>query len=80
MFIIDEVHNIRDEQGDEDMRDAVKTIEQILTHSENLRLVMLTIRIMYNKATEIIWMLNMMLLNDNKTTINYTDVFDKKGF
>lgn len=79
LFIIDEVHNIRDEQGDEDMRDAVKTIEQILTHSENLRLVMLTATPMYNKATEIIWMLNMMLLNENKTTINYSDVFDKKG-
>uniref|UniRef100_A0A6C0CGA9 Helicase ATP-binding domain-containing protein n=1 Tax=viral metagenome TaxID=1070528 RepID=A0A6C0CGA9_9ZZZZ len=79
LFIIDEVHNIRDEQGNEDMRDAVKTIEQILTHSENLRLVMLTATPMYNKATEIIWMLNMMLLNDNKTTINYSDVFDKKG-
>ena len=79
LFIIDEVHNIRDEQGDEDMRDAVKTIEQILTHSENLKLVMLTATPMYNKATEIIWMLNMMLLNDNKTTINYYDVFDKKG-
>ena len=79
LFIIDEVHNIRDEQGDEDMRDAVKTIEQILIHSENLRLVMLTATPMYNKATEIIWILNMMLLNDNKTTINYSDVFDKKG-
>ena len=79
LFIIDEVHNIRDEQGDEDMRDAVKTIEQILTHSENLRLIMLTATPMYNKSTEIIWMLNMMLLNDNKTTIKYGDVFDKKG-
>ena len=79
LFIIDEVHNIRDEQGNEDMRDAVKTIEQILTHSENLRLVMLSATPMYNKSTEIIWMLNMMLLNDNKTTIKYSDVFDKKG-
>ena len=31
---------------------------------------------MYNKAS-VIWMLNMMLLNENKTTINYSDVFDK---
>lgn len=79
LFIIDEVHNIRDEQGDENMRDAVKTIEQILTHSENLRFVMLTATPMYNKASEIIWMLNMMLLNENKTTIKYSDVFTKKG-
>jgi len=79
LFIIDEVHNLRDEQGEKDMRDAVKTIEYILTHSENLRLVTLSATPMYNKATEIIWMLNMLLLNDKKTTIKYSDVFTKKG-
>ena len=79
LFIIDEVHNLRDEKNDKEMRDVVKTIENILTHSENLRLVMLTATPMYDKASEIIWMLNMMLLNDKKITIKYSDVFDKKG-
>ena len=79
LVIIDEAHNIRDEQGDEEMRDAVKTIEDILTFTDDLRLLLLTATPMYNRSTEIIWMLNMMLLNDKKTTIKHEDVFDRGG-
>lgn len=78
LLIIDEVHNIRDEQGSE-MRDAVKTIEQVITYSDNLRLVLLTATPMYNRSTEILWILNMMLLNDKKPTIHKKDVFDSDG-
>ena len=78
LLIIDEAHNIRDDQG-KDMRDAVKTIEDVLKYSNNLRLVLLTATPMYNRATEIIWMLNMMLLNDKKTLLDYKSVFDKYG-
>jgi hypothetical protein len=79
LVIIDEAHNIRDDQGDADMRDAVKTIENILTYTDDLRLLLLTATPMYNRSTEIIWMLNMMLLNDKKTTIKHADVFDGLG-
>ena len=53
-----------DDQGKE-MRDAVKTIEDRLKYSENLKdwsywLLHLCI------TNKIIWMLNMMLLNDKK--------------
>ena len=77
-MIIDEVHNIRDEQGIT-MRDTVKTIEKVIKYSNNLRLVLLTATPMYNRSTEIIWILNMMLLNDNRPIINKKDVFDKEG-
>jgi superfamily II DNA or RNA helicase len=78
LLIIDEAHNIRDDQG-KDMRDAVKTIEDVLKYSNDLRLVLLTATPMYNRSTEIIWMLNMMLLNDKKTLLDYKSVFDKNG-
>ena len=78
LLIIDEAHNIRDEQGN-DMRDAVKTIEKVLRYSENLRLVLLTATPMYNRATEIVWILNMMLLNDGRPLINKKDVFTNEG-
>jgi len=74
LLIIDEVHNIRDEQGST-MRDAVKTIEEVIKYSDNLRLVLLTATPMYNRSTEILWILNMMLLNDNRPTINKDEVF-----
>ena len=77
-MIIDEVHNIRDEQGSE-TRDTIKTIEKVIKYSHNLRLVLLTATPMYNRSTEIIWILNMMLLNDNRPIIDTKTIFDKDG-
>ena len=77
-MIIDEVHNIRDDQGSE-TRDTIKTIEKVIKYSHNLRLVLLTATPMYNRSTEIIWILNMMLLNDNRPIIDKKDVFDING-
>ena len=77
-MVIDEVHNIRDEQGS-DMRDTVKTIEEVIRYSTNLRLVLLTATPMYNRVTEVLWILNMMLLNDNRPTLNKKDIFGKDG-
>lgn len=80
LMIIDEVHNIRDEQtNDENMRDAVKTIELVIKYSDNLRLVMLTATPMYNRSTEIVWILNMMLMNDKRPLLNKKDIFDSVG-
>jgi len=78
LMIIDEVHNIRDEPGST-MRDTVKTIEKVIQYSDNLRLVLLTATPMYNRATEILWILNMMLLNDKRPIINNKDVFNSNG-
>jgi hypothetical protein len=75
-IIIDEVHNIRGEHGT-DMRDAVKTIEEVITYSDNLRLVLLTATPMYNRVTEILWILNMMLLNDKRPILEKKNIFDK---
>ena len=69
LLVIDEAHNIRDDQG-KDMRDAVKTIEDVIKYSDNMRLVLLTATPMYNRASEMIWMLNMLLLNDKREPIN----------
>ena len=77
-MVIDEVHNIRDDDSTE-MRETIQTIKKVITHSKNLRLVLLTATPMYNRSTEIIWILNMMLLNDNRPTIDKKDIFDKDG-
>jgi len=78
LLIIDEVHNIRDEQGPK-MRNTIKTIKKVIEHSSNLRLVLLTATPMYNRVNEILWILNMMLLNDKRPTIDKADVFDRNG-
>ena len=78
LMIIDEVHNIRDDQGGE-MRDTLKTIQRVIRYSDNLRLLLLTATPMYNRSTEIIWILNMMLLNDKRSLLNKEDIFDDTG-
>ena len=77
LMIIDEVHNIRAEG--QDMRDTVKTIQDVIRYSENMRLILLTATPMYNRSTEIIWIMNMLLLNDNRPLLSKKDFFDKNG-
>tara|TARA_Y100000389_G_scaffold67460_1_gene63752 strand:- start:393 stop:3857 length:3465 start_codon:yes stop_codon:yes gene_type:complete len=80
LLIIDEAHNIRDEQTNElKMRDVVKTIELVIKYSDNLRLILLTATPMYNRSSEIVWLLNMMLMNDNRPLLNKRDIFDSMG-
>jgi hypothetical protein len=79
VLIIDEVHNIRTEEGDIKSRDTIKYIELVIKHSKNLRLILLTANPMYNISSEIVWILNMLLLNDNRTLISEKDIFDGDG-
>ena len=79
VLIIDEVHNIRSEEGDIKSRDTIKYIELVIKYSKNLRLVLLTANPMYNISSEIVWILNMLLLNDNRTLVSEKEIFDKDG-
>ena len=49
----------------------------ICKYSDNLRIILLTATPMYNDPKEIIWLLNLMLLNDNRSIINESDIFKK---
>ena len=44
-----------------------------------MKLLLLTATPMFNDHTEIIWLLNLMNLNDNRFEINVNEVFDKEG-
>ena len=52
-------------------------IEDVIKYSKGLRLIMLSATPMFNKSTEIIWLLNLLLQNDNRDPIKKSDVFDK---
>jgi superfamily II DNA or RNA helicase len=73
VLIIDEVHNIRDNSK---KSDTSLYIEKVIQHSDNLRLVLLTANPMFNQPDEIISILNMLLLNDNKEIIDSKIIFD----
>lgn len=75
LLIIDEVHNIRSETESK-TENILKYIEYAIRYSDNLKLIIMSATPMYNKSTEIIWLLNMMLINDKKEPIDESDVFD----
>ena len=78
LIIVDEVHNIR-LVDDNKNKNTAKYLFQIAEHSDNLRLLLLSATPMYNSYREIIWLTNLLNINDKRSQIKITDVFDKNG-
>ena len=78
LIIIDEVHNIRIGDEKQDKRVAQELLK-LVKYADNLRLLFLSATPMYNSYKEVIWLLNVMNMNDRRSTIELKDVFDKNG-
>ena len=66
VIIIDEVQRIR---CDEESKLIIEILEYIIKYSKNLKLILLSATPMYNQSDEIVTRLNLLLLNDNLSTI-----------
>ena len=78
LIIIDEVHNIRITDDNKDKRVA-KELLKLVENVDNLRLLFLSATPMYNSYKEIIWLVNLMNINDKRPGITIKDVFNKDG-
>ena len=80
LVIIDEVHNIRlaDDNNSEKKKTAV-LLMKVAKYAENMRLLLLSATPMFNSYKEIVWLTNLMNMNDKRATIELSDVFDKDG-
>ena len=74
-LIIDEVHNIRS-GSESDVRDTLFYIELVVTYSHNLKLILLTANPMFNQPDEILWILNLLRLNDDRPALSSSHIFD----
>lgn len=94
LLIVDEAHNLRDIAGTEQKVDDIGSKEDddnsagkiltpllidVLQYSEGMKFCALTATPMYNSYLEIIFILNLLLMNDKKATITAPDVFDTNG-
>ena len=88
LLIVDEIHNVRsDEEAKEDTNaDKTKSgksvsgeLYKLVRYADNLRLLLLSGTPMYNDPREIVWLLNLMNMNDRRATISVGDVFDRDG-
>ncbi len=69
VFIIDEAHRIANTQ-------TYNGLEYILKHADNVKLLLLTATPMFDKTVQIVDLLNLLLINDNRPTISYNDIFE----
>ena len=78
LIVIDEVHNIRKTEDNENKKVALN-LELLVKAAKNMRLLLLSATPMYNSYKEIIWLLNLMNMNDGRGIVQTKDIFDKNG-
>jgi hypothetical protein len=78
LIVIDEVHNIR--IADENPRKSAAVNLMKIAHSvENLRFLLLSATPMYNNYAEIVWLLNLMNVNDKRAAVEIKQIFNPDG-
>jgi hypothetical protein len=77
LIIIDEIHNLT--LADNKQKRTSKLLHTIAKHTENMRLLLLSATPMYNSYSEIIWLINLININDKRATIDVSDVFKSDG-
>lgn len=78
LICIDEVHNIRNADDNENKKVA-NQIAFIVKHASNMRLLLLSGTPMFNSYKEIIWLLNLMNMNDRRGLLRASDIFGIDG-
>ena len=73
VMIVDEVHNIKETT---DTKMLPKILKQVLEIADNLKLLLLSATPMFDKPDEIIDILNLLLINDNRVIIEKKQVFN----
>ena len=78
LIVIDEVHNIRTAE-EKSSKNIIKNLKSVVYHADNLKLLLLSATPMFNTYKEIIWLLNLMNLNDKRFPIKSSEIFDSNG-
>jgi hypothetical protein len=78
MLVIDEVHNIRlSKEGK--VKASSDNLGKLVEATSNLKLLLLSATPMFDSYSEIIWILNLLLLNDKRYPISEREIFTLKG-
>jgi len=78
LVIIDEVHNIR-VSDDNKQKQLGRQMINVAKYSNNMKLLLLSATPMYNSHREIIWIINLLNSNDNRSILKIDDIFKKDG-
>lgn len=78
MIVIDEVHNIRKSDEGDNKKVAI-FLETLVTHVHGMKLLFLSATPMFNSHKEIIWLLNILNMNDQRAKIRVADIYEADG-
>ena len=78
LLCIDEVHNIRN-ADDSDNKMVANQLVFLVKSTRRMKLVLLSGTPMFNSYKEIIWLINLMNMNDGRGLIKVGDVFNANG-
>ena len=84
LIVIDEAHNIRTTKGaptglDKKGDKTAKYLHQLVKNASNLKLLLMSATPMFNAPEEIVWLINLLRLNDKRPPLLAGDVFTKDG-
>ena len=81
LIVIDEAHNIRStaDNKEKDKKKVGKNLLKLVKYTKNLKLLLLSATPMFNSYKEIVWLLNLMNLNDHRYPISVKELFDSDG-
>jgi hypothetical protein len=80
IIVIDEIHNIRLTSDSDKAKKKVATmLKSLVQIVKQIRFIFLTGTPMYNDPKEIIFILNILNANDNRSTLTIGEVFDANG-
>jgi hypothetical protein len=77
LIVVDEVHNLR--SGVTVEKKVSNNLLDVAKYSTNLKLLLLSATPLFNEPTEIVWILNLMNINDGRAPISEKDLFDKNN-
>lgn len=78
LVIIDEVHNIR-LSNDNKLKKISTGLFDIANKTTNFKMLLLSATPLYNNYKEIVWLLNLMNINDGRGLIYSEEIFDDEG-
>lgn len=81
VIVIDEIHNIRitDQPSDSVGKRVAGMLLELVKNVKGMKFIFMTGTPMYNDAREIIFLLNLFRLNDNRPTLRVSELFTKEG-
>jgi DNA polymerase III delta prime subunit len=77
LIIIDEVHTLKTHSNIE--KTIPPVLETIIKYAKNTKLILMSATPIFNDVREIIFIINLLLLNDNRQLLKTSDIFDSKN-